>query len=98
MEPTNLMSKRYGMGAIGAIGMQFAPGMQPAAGDDPTLAMVKIVAQVAPILLPILMDGGEKIVKALVEAFTAYKSTVNAAQQVVNNVTQVAPAVEPPKV
>lgn len=95
MDPTNLMSKRYGMGALGAVGMQFAPGMQPAAGDDPTLAMVKIVAQVAPILLPIIMDGAEKVVRALVEAFGAYKATVNQAQAVVNKVTAVAPPVEP---
>lgn len=99
MEPGSLLNgmgaKRYGMGAIGALGMQFAPGMQPNAGDDPTLAMVKIVAQVAPILLPIVMDGAEKVVRALVEAFAAYKGTVNQAQSVISKVTAVAPPVEP---
>ena len=78
-------SKLYGYSGLSAIGAQFAPGFASSPGDSETVAMVKIIAQVAPIVLPLLMDGAEKVMRALAEAFSAFQSTKSAAVKVVED-------------
>jgi len=76
-------TKLYGFSGLSAVGAQFAPGFASSPGDSETVAMVKIIAQVAPIVLPLLMDGAEKVTRALAEAFSAFQSTKSEAVKIV---------------
>lgn len=91
--------KRYGAG-VGFGGLML--GMQaPLPTDSDFVATAKLAAIIVPVLAPILMDGFQKIAKAVMEIIIAWKAAqpqINAAAQVAAAVTAVIPPAEPPKV
>lgn len=82
-------TKRYGTGLAGfGATMAFAP---LAPGDSATIMIVKLL----PILLPILMDGGQKIAQSLADMLIAYHHVRSQVGQALEVAQSAAAKVEP---
>ncbi len=82
-------TKRYGTGLAGfGATMAFAP-LSP--GDSATVMIVKLL----PILLPILMDGGQKIAQSITDMILVYHKVQSQVGQALEQAQSAAAKVEP---